>query len=242
MPLPLVILLPGTDGTAAFFSGLTKALETECEVRCLTYPQTGDQSYAALGQLLLPQIPTDRDYVLLGESFGGPLAVWLATQATRPPVKLILGATFAASPFGLLGRAVSPLIPLARFIPLRRWQIRLMLFNGGHAAWATRIFDKTYGLDRRTLLARVISVLTCDMRGALASFNGPVLCLNAAKDRLLPPWLPRHISKQDNIRVIDLSLPHMMFQAAPQSLATTYILPFVREEVTSRPLSPQEAL
>ncbi|BEV10537.1 alpha/beta hydrolase [Asticcacaulis sp. DW145] len=237
MPRPLVILLPGTDGTALFFSELTTALEKECDVRCFPYPETGEQSYAALGQLLLPQLPTDRDYVLLGESFGGPLAVWLATQATHPPIKLILGATFAASPFGFLGRAASPLVPLARFIPLRRWQIRLMLFNGGHAAWANRIFDKTCGLDRRTLLARVISVLTCDMREALASFNGPVLCLNASKDRLLPPWLPRHFPKEDNIRVVDLSLPHMMFQADPLGIATTYILPFIREEVTSRPLS-----
>lgn len=237
MPPPLVILLPGTDGTAVFFSELKTALETECEVHCLSYPQSGDQSYAALGQLLLPQLPTDRDYVLLGESFGGPLAIWLATYAKRTPVKLILGATFAASPFGLMGRWVTPLIPLARFIPLRRWQIQLMLFNGGYPDWATRIFDETFGLDRRTLLARVISVLTCDMKSALASFKGSVLCLNAAKDRLLPPWLPRHFPKRNNIRVVDLPLPHMMFQTTPQYIATSYILPFIRTEATSRPLS-----
>lgn len=95
----------------------------------------------------------------------------------------------------------------------------------------------TYGLDRRALLARVISVLTCKMKSALASYKGPVLCLNASKDRLLPPWLPRHFPKQDNIRIVDLPLPHMMFQAAPQNIARSHILPFIRDVATSRPLS-----
>lgn len=226
---PLLILLPGTDGTAVFFSELTAALEPSCEVRCLPYPQTGDQSYEGLGRLLLPHLPVDRDYILLGESFGGPLAIWLATHALRPPVRLILGASFAASPFAAPGRWVSPLVPLARFIPLRRWQIGLMLFNGRYADWAARIFDETYSLDRRTLLARVQSVLTCDMKKALAALSMPVLCLNAGKDRLLPPWLPRHFAEQANIRVVSLPLPHMMFQADPQFIAEHHILPFIRE-------------
>ncbi|MDC7684366.1 alpha/beta hydrolase [Asticcacaulis sp. BYS171W] len=193
----------------------------------LAYPQTGDQAYAHLGQLLLPEMPLDRDYILVGESFGGPLAIWLALHAPRKPLKLILGATFAASPYGRLGQIVSPLIPLGRFLPLWTWQIRLMLFNGGHAETAQMIHDTVSPIDRRTLLARVQSVLTCDMRSQLAALQMPILSLNAGKDRLIPPVLPRHFGK--NIRQIRLGLPHMIFQCDPAGICENHILPFLRQ-------------
>lgn len=227
MPAPMVILLPGTDGTGVFFQGLVEALKAFCEIKVLSYPQHGDQSYEHLGRHLLSELPTDRDYILVGESFGGPLAIWLATHATVKPVKLILGATFAASPFSLPGRWIAPLVPLARFIPLREWQIKFMLFNGGHAQWAAQIFENTRSIDRRVLLSRVQSVLRCDMRAALSALPIPVLCLNATNDRLLPSWLPRHYPVQNNISTVDLPLPHMIFQCAPDTIAKHQILPFL---------------
>ncbi|ESQ80406.1 alpha/beta fold hydrolase [Asticcacaulis sp. YBE204] len=227
MSQPLLILLPGTDGTAAFFEGLKTALSPHYEVRALAYPQTGDQSYPHLGRFLLPEIPTNRDYILIGESFGGPLAIWLATHAPRKPLKLILGATFAASPYGWLGKVAAPLVPLGCFLPLWTWQIRLMLFNGSHHETAQMIHDTVRPVDRRTLLARVQSVLSCDMRSQLAALTMPVLSLNAGKDRLIPPFLSRHFGK--DIRQVRLDLPHMIFQCDPDGITSHHILPFLCE-------------
>lgn len=227
MLAPLLILLPGTDGTGVFFQGLVEALKAFYETKVLSYPQNGDQSYEHLGRHLLSELPTDRDYILVGESFGGPLAIWLATHAAVKPVKLILGATVAASPFSRPGQWIAPLVPLARFIPLRKWQIKFMLFNGGHGQWAAQIFEQTRFIDRRTFLARVQSVLRCDMRAALAALSIPVLCLNATQDRLLPLCLPRHYPLQNNIRIVDLPLPHMIFQCASDTIAKNQIIPFL---------------
>lgn len=227
MPALMVILLPGTDGTGVFFESLVAALNTFYEIKVLSYPQYGDQSYEHLGNQLLPELPPNRDYILVGESFGGPLAIWLATHAVSPPVKLILGSTFAASPFSAPGRWIAPLVPFARFIPLQKWQIEFMLFNGGNEQWATRIFEHTRFIDRRILLSRVQSVLRCDMRAALSALPIPVLCLNATQDRLLPPWLPRHFPEQSHIRIVNLPLPHMIFQCAPDTIVKIQILPFL---------------
>lgn len=226
-PKPLVILLPGTDGTGCFFEGLHQALAADCEVRVIAYPQTGDQGYETLGRGLLDELPQDRGYVLVGESFGGPLAIWLAAHANRPPDKLVLGATFAASPFGAPGRWASPLIPLARFLPLWTWQIQLVLFNNRHRSMAERVHEAVKPIDRKTLLARVQSVLGCDMRADLVALHMPVLCLNAARERLVWPWLPRHFLDMPNLRVVDLDLPHMIFQSDPEGIARDILLTFI---------------
>ncbi len=231
-PKPLVILLPGTDGTGCFFEGLRCVLDSDCEVRVVAYPQTGDQSYEALGQRLLDDLPEDRGYVLVGESFGGPLAIWLACHAKRPPDTLVLGATFAASPFGTPGRWASPLIPLARFLPLWTWQINLILFNNHNRRMAELVHETVRPIDRMTLLARVQSVLGCDMRAELAQLTMPVLCLNAARDRLVWPWLPRHFPILPNLHTVDLDLPHMIFQGNPDGIARDILLPFILARVT----------
>ena len=224
---PLCILLPGTDGTGAFFADLHRALDGY-DVRVVSYPQYGEQSYERLGRLILPTLPRDRDYVLIGESFGGPLAIWLAVHVARKPVKMVLGATFAASPFGALGRAITPLLVIGQWLPLWTWQINLILFNNNNRQMAETIHENVKPIARTVLLDRVRSVLTCDMRGWLSQVGLPVLCLNAAKDRLLPPWLARRFEGLPNATMVGLDLPHMIFQSDADNITRQHLLPFLR--------------
>jgi pimeloyl-[acyl-carrier protein] methyl ester esterase len=226
---PLLVLLPSTDGTGALFFALAKALSPYADLKIIAYPQSGDQSYAALGARILDSLPTERDYVLLGESFGGPLALWLAVHAPKPPQKLILGASFAASPFCAFGRMVLPLIGIGQWLPLWAWQIRLILFNGACKEMANQVHEAVKPVDRRTLLARVRVVLNCDMSPLLPRITQPVLHIHAAKDRLLPGFLPRHLSALPNIRTVSLALPHMIFQCAPERVVHEVLLPFLHE-------------
>ncbi len=223
---PLCVLLPGTDGTGRFFDGLRDAL-IGYDVRVVTYPQFGGQSYERLGRLILPILPRDRDYIIIAESFGGPLAIWLAVHAVHKPVKMILAASFAASPFGAVGRFVAPLISVARWLPLWSWQIDLILFNNQNRHVAEFIHETVKSIARSVLLDRVHTVLTCDMRGWLGQVGLPVLCLEACRDRLLPPWLPRGFERLPFRQTARLDLPHMVFQSDAQGIVRDHILPFL---------------
>lgn len=208
---PLCVLLPGTDGTGVFYEGLCRHLDG-IETRVLSYPLTGAQSYEHLGAVLLPQLPRDRAYMLIAESFAGPLAIWLAAHARQKPAGLVLAATFAASPFGWFGRLVAPFAGLGHLMPISTSLIDFVLFNGKGRQPAVRVKEIVRKIGRTVIIARVRSALTCDVRGWLGQVTAPVLVLNPTRDRLLPRWRKDGFRTLPDMERVDLDLPHMVFQ------------------------------
>ena len=77
-----LVLLPGLDGTGNLFQPLLKELPEELEPIGVSYRVWEFLNYSALRDLVLQRVPAGRPFVLLGESFSGPVAVLAA--ATRP--------------------------------------------------------------------------------------------------------------------------------------------------------------
>jgi surfactin synthase thioesterase subunit len=73
MGTPLV-LLPGLDGTGTMFAPFVAELPPWIEPVVLDYPAE-PLGYADLARRLATRLPEDRPFFLLGESFGGPLAL-----------------------------------------------------------------------------------------------------------------------------------------------------------------------
>ena len=90
--LPRLVLLPGFDGGGTFFAPLLKALEAQAQAEVLTYPER-PLGYETLAEALLPRLPEDGDYVLLG---GGN-----AKLMKELPNHVILGANINAVEGGL---------------------------------------------------------------------------------------------------------------------------------------------
>jgi len=78
-----LVLLPGMDGTGQLFEPFVAALGEEFSVQVVRYPATEPLGYAELASLVRAALPTDRPFVLLGESFSGPIAISVAASA--PP-------------------------------------------------------------------------------------------------------------------------------------------------------------
>src|ERR1700677_2682366 len=93
-----LVLLPGLDGTGIQFRPLLPHLPKEIRPIVLSYPPDQALGYADLLPRVLSALPKDVPFVLLGESFSGPLAIMAA--ATRPSglVVLILCATYIRNP------------------------------------------------------------------------------------------------------------------------------------------------
>src|ERR1043165_4573138 len=98
-----LVVLPGMDGTATPRADFAAAVGPAIEPHIVSYPPDPTLGYAELEALARASLPTDRPYVLLGESFSGPIAISIAASRPRYLVGLILCVTFASNPLPVLG-------------------------------------------------------------------------------------------------------------------------------------------
>lgn len=75
----ILVTLPGLDGSPYLQGCLPYSMQQLPGARSIQhqqilYPPDQTMGYGELARWVLPQLPHDEDFVLLGESFGGPLA------------------------------------------------------------------------------------------------------------------------------------------------------------------------
>ena len=94
--MTVLVLLPGMDGTGELFAPFEAKLRVPL-VR-IAYPATESMDYLQLVEYVRQRLPVGQRFVLLGESFSGPVAIGVAAQ--RPPLLagLVLCCTFARTP------------------------------------------------------------------------------------------------------------------------------------------------
>lgn len=218
---PVLILLPGLDGSGRLFAPLLAALGTGIEARAIAYPPDRALDYARLADFVRPQLPADRPFVLLGESFSGPLAIRVAAE--RPPglLGLVLCCTFLRNPRPWLGAIAGPLLGL---LPLRHLPVAPACFalagRDSNAHWRAELRAALAPQASAVLRARLRAVLAVDVRKEAAAIELPVLVLCATRDLIVPlaasrallQCLPRATS-------IDLDGPHFLLQVASSAAA-----------------------
>ena len=70
-----LLLLPGMHGTEHLFAPLIEALGSDLAIKAVTYPTTGALDYAELETIVRHAVPAEQPFVILGESFSGPIAI-----------------------------------------------------------------------------------------------------------------------------------------------------------------------
>jgi len=220
--MTILVLLPGLDGSGDFFQPLLESLGAGVRTQVVRYPVDGGLDYTTCKALARAALPADGPFVLLGESFSGPIAIELAAEEPQGLVGIILCVTFASNPRPRLS-IIRPLLPympfhgsksavaLSRFLVLGRWitpNIRKLHLQILSLVPAT------------TLRARLLAVADCDVRAALRRVRVPVLCLVAKHDRLIPRSAARVIQEQaPATTVVELDAPHCLLQCVPDTAA-----------------------
>ncbi|NBF08032.1 alpha/beta fold hydrolase [Pseudomonas sp. Fl4BN1] len=217
---PTLILLPGMDGTGSLFEPLLQALDPAWPVQIVRYPSDQPLDYPALIARVMAQLPTDRPFVLLGESFSGPVAVSVAAKCPSGLMGLVLCSSFVCNP----RPGLAPLSPLLKFLPLQRlpfWPMDALLLGGfSTPTLRTALAAAIAQVQPQVLQARLQAVIAVDVRQALATLELPLLYLRARRDRLVPSSasaLVLHL-RQD-ARVVAIDAPHCLLQAAPVEAA-----------------------
>jgi pimeloyl-ACP methyl ester carboxylesterase len=176
--------------------------------------------YAECRAAVIAQLTRDEPYLLLGESFSGPVAVAIA--ASHPPglCGLILCASFIASPRRSL-RWFRSFIP---FMPLHaapQWASDFVLCGRfGNPELRRRIARTTAGVPQDVLRTRLHEVALVDASEDLQKVTVPILYLRATHDRLVPRSSADRIARlSPRVTVVDIEAPHMLLQCAPRQCA-----------------------
>ncbi len=209
------------DGTGILYGPLHAVLIGNCKLQVLTYPPDKVLGYAELETLVQAQLPVGEDYILLGESFSGPIAISIA--ATRPArlKALILCATFACNPYPwmAISRYVLPYLP-TRLAPLRILS-HLLLGRFSSKKLRTQLANALAQVESASLKARLHAVLNCDVREKLRAIKVPVLYLQADRDRLIPVSAHADIKRQlHEMETCQYDAPHFLLQTKADAVAS----------------------
>jgi pimeloyl-ACP methyl ester carboxylesterase len=215
-----LLLLPGLDGTGVLFRPLLECLPQGIEPTVISLPNDRALGYPELLEHVSPQIPSNGPFVLLGESFSGPLSILIASQQPRGLAGLILCASFVSNPTALPSSAsLLTRAWLFRFTPAF---IQAKALLGGYASPSLRslLSQAHTQVSPHVMAQRVRSVLTVNLSAALSSCTVPLAYLRGQFDHVVPKRNLRRILKSNpHTQVFTVAAPHLVLQVQPQASA-----------------------
>jgi pimeloyl-ACP methyl ester carboxylesterase len=224
-PPPTLVLLPGLEGTGTLFEPLVAAMaDTGFPTHIVRYPCHQMLDFAALVAIARQALPAEGPYVLLGESFSGPIAIALAASKPQGLCGLVLCCTFARNP----RPSLAPLRRWIDWLPIKQapmWTLDMLvdlLVMGRNTKPPVReaLHHAIAQVDDAVLKTRLRTVVDMDVSDQLATVQIPVLYLQALQDRLISTASAEHIcTVLPHVQVRQLAGPHGLLQAAPQESA-----------------------
>ena len=226
------VLLPGIDGTGRNFGPLIEQLPSWISPQVIAYPSHEVLSYVQLTELLQPLLPTDKPYILIAESFAGPLALLLSQRAGDNLKALVLCVTFVSNPRPRLAK-LAPLLlhEWLLAVPPQKWMARLFVtgFDVSDAMLAQALEIHRH-MSPHVILQRLREVIRIDVRDRLRTCRLPVLHLYAKRDHLILQGATREIhSLRPDIQSLGIDGSHFLLQTRPQQCVAA-IVAFLHEQ------------
>jgi pimeloyl-ACP methyl ester carboxylesterase len=194
---PLFVFLPGMDGTGQLLRSQTAGLEAGFDVRCLAIPPDDLTDWAGLTARVVELIEAEmleskeRSIYLCGESFGGCLAMKVATHSPHLFKRIILvnpASSFNSRPWIGWGSQVSRWLP--EFLYHTSSTVLMpLLAHLSKISPSDRqaLFNTVQSVPQKTSIWRMSLLAQFQISEVqLRKITQPVLLIASATDRLLP--------------------------------------------------------
>jgi pimeloyl-ACP methyl ester carboxylesterase len=213
-----LVLLPGLDGTGNLFGPLLRSLSGfDCKIIAL--PETGDQDYPSITQSILKCLP-EENFILIAESFSGPIGAALANECIKNLKGIIFVATFLSAPRKmLLGLARHLPLTYLSLLPLTSYFYKKWFLGSDASRELTDLFQSTVrALPTNLIKARLNSIYALD--GSTGSCDLPAMYVKASLDKLVPESkISEFRYRFKHIIVKTVDGPHFILQANPIACA-----------------------
>ena len=154
-----IILLPGMDGAGSLFDPLLQCLSADTQAKVVSYPDQVHLSYRQLEELVVGQLPVSGKYIIVAESFSGPLALRVAERVVGDGCleAVVLVASFAYQPLGCKGFVLARL-PLRLILGMRLTDFVLRTLLLGESASGDIVKSTGEVIGRIAPAVRVVAV------------------------------------------------------------------------------------
>jgi len=174
--------------------------------------------YDDLTSLVHSLLPKE-DFILIAESFSGPIAVKIASL--RPPRlrAIVLVASFITNPVKPFSALAKIAVQMPRPPMFPQWLIRKIFFTSDAPASLVRQFTSIIKSIPHCLLRhRLLCILNSDVSKDFTNCQLPILYLQGERDRLISKSIPDLMRKlQPSMSIDQLDTGHLVLQSAPVS-------------------------
>ncbi len=207
-----VVLLPGLHGSTALYDAFVALAPPWARCRPLPLPTLGEQGFDGLAATLESELRHLEGFVLVGESFSGPIAARLAARLGQKVALLVLcnpvvEIGFELSPKLAASILVSPAMPV--------WCAAVAL-SGGDRSLARAALREVRLLSKETLRGRLSAVFSAAAVDFSSYLVAPLLSILGTRDRLVSQARARDVcAKVPFGTLVELDAPHLVVQTKP---------------------------
>ncbi len=214
----LILLLPGMDGTGILFEPFLQVLPNHIDVKVVRYPENTYLSYAQLAQRVLDVAPVEEPYLIIAESYSGPVAILLAARAAGNLRAVVFVSSFVSRPLGRIGAWVGRAIQTVFFRTRPpAWILRWFLMEPSTPRKLITATQNAIARVRPDVLARRLrDALNADFAAMLPGCTARMAYLLPVADRLLGRrGLRGFLTAKPDIEIVTIAAPHFLLQCAP---------------------------
>lgn len=216
-----LLLLPGLDGTGNLFAPLINHLPDWIKPIVVSYPKDTPCGYDALLTIVTSAYPKDKNFVILGESFSGPLAVMTAVEKPEGLKGVILSASFVKNPLRFIP-SWSSIFSVGPAYYLWPAAIKLQSFLGiwKHEWLVEMALDAIKSVHPNVIATRVREILNVNVELDLSKIDIPMLYLQGLRDHLVRKHNVAGIKKiKKDLIVTEIDTQHFILQLEPERSA-----------------------
>ena len=211
-----LILLPGLNGTTGLFKPLLECVQDHFDVLPISYPLNEEKTYSELTSYVLDQIKSVKGkYIILGESFSGPISLFVSSNKPEGLLGLVLVATFITAPNFKAGRFLPWKLGFYLTKPL--YSIRLALSKDQNQSLVSSISTEMQKVSPHVLSSRIKEIFSVNASESLRNCDVPVVYFRGTRDYVVPyKNLKEIIAVKSGMKVVEFKAQHFLLQSQPE--------------------------
>jgi len=210
-----VVLLPGLHGSTALYDAFVALAPPWARCLPVPLPRLGGQDVDSLAGTLEAELRRLEGFVLVGESYSGPIAARVAAVLGKKVALLVLCNPLVEMPVGL---------PAGLAATAASWTgmpaaAAAAVLAGGDRELGRAALDGVRALPKEILEERLASAFAVTAEELAPFLSAPLLAILGTRDRLVSPdWTRALLADVPFATVVELDAPHLVVQTKPQEV------------------------